>query len=340
LGLLIFESALIYLCGVAAIRIRFAGEAGEAMIARQGWVKLLAAMVVAQVAFYLFDLYDFKAIGQRSALPLRIMQALGLSAVALALLFYAIPQMMLGRGVFALALALMLTTMTGWRVVATWLLGHPRLAERVLILGTDLPAIAIAREIMQRREHGYEVIGFVGQDFALVGQSLINPHVIGVMDDLEELVRRGRPDRIVVALSDRRGRLPLDLLLKLKVRDEIQVEESSRFFERLTGKISTDRLQPGQLVFAETSRWMRLYRRLRRLFDIVSTHDPDGDRHPDRISGAGHLHAGARRAAWAAVQDVQVPLDAVRRRSSRPGLGRRERPARDPSRADHSQAPH
>jgi sugar transferase (PEP-CTERM system associated) len=269
--LLIFESALIYLCGVAAIRIRFAGEAGETMIARHGWVKLLAAMVVAQVAFYLFDLYDFKAIGQRSALPLRIMQALGLSAVALALLFYAIPQMMLGRGVFALALALMLTAMTGWRAVATWLLGHPRLAERVLILGTDIPAIAIAREIMQRREHGYEVIGFVGQDFALVGQSLINPHVIGVMDDLEELVRRGRPDRIVVALSDRRGRLPLDLLLKLKVRDEIQVEESSRFFERLTGKISTDRLRPGQLVFAETSRWMRLYRRLRRLFDIVSS---------------------------------------------------------------------
>jgi sugar transferase (PEP-CTERM system associated) len=271
LCLLTFESALIYLCGVAAIRIRFAGEATEAMIARQGWVKLLAAMAIAQVAFYLFDLYDFKAIGQRSGRTLRIMQAMGLAAVTLALLFYAIPQMMLGRGVFALALALMLTTMTGWRAVVTWLIGHPRLAERVLILGTDLPAISIAREIMQRREHGYEVIGFVGQTKALVGQSLINPRVIGVMDDLEELVLRRRPDRIVVALSDRRGRLPLDLLLRLKVRDEIQVEESSRFFERLTGKISTDRLQPGQLVFAEMSNWTRLYRRLRRIFDIVSS---------------------------------------------------------------------
>lgn len=271
LGLLIFESALIYLCGVAAIQIRFAGEAGEAMIARQGWVKLLAAMVVAQSSFYLFDLYDFKAIGQRSTLPLRIMQALGMSAIALALLFYAIPQMMLGRGVFALALALMLTAMIGWRALAMWILGHPLLAERVLILGTDLPAIAIAREIMQRREHGYEVIGFVSHDLALVGQSLINPRVIGVMDDLEELVRLRRPDRIVIALADRRGKLPLDLLLRFKVRDEIQVEESARFFERLTGKISTDRLQPGQLIFTETSRWTRLYRRLRRMFDIVSS---------------------------------------------------------------------
>ncbi|HZF41130.1 MAG TPA: hypothetical protein VE715_20065, partial [Blastocatellia bacterium] len=138
--MLIFESALIYMCGVAAIRIRFAGEAAEAMTTRQGWVKLLAAMIVALVAFYLFDLYDIQTMGairRRSALTLRIMQASGLSAVALALLFYAIPQMMLGRGVFALALALTMTAMTGWRTVATWLLGHPRLAERVLILGTD-----------------------------------------------------------------------------------------------------------------------------------------------------------------------------------------------------------
>jgi sugar transferase (PEP-CTERM system associated) len=146
-----------------------------------------------------------------------------------------------------------------------------RLAERVLILGTDLQAVAVAREIIRRRGRGYEVIGFVGHDFALVGKSLINPRVIGVMDDLEELVRRRRPDRIVVALSDLRDKAPLDLLLRLKVRDEIQVEEASRFFERLTGKVNTDHLQNGRMVFAEMGRWARPYRRLRRAFDVVSS---------------------------------------------------------------------
>ncbi len=260
---------MIYLCGLAAIRVRFGGEAAKAMVASHGWAKLLTAMAIAQAAFYLFDLYDFKAMWRRSELPLRVTQGVGFAAVALALLFYAVPQMMLGRAVFALTLALTLMTMIGWRAAAIWLLGHPRLAERVLILGVGLPAVAIAREIMKRPESGYEVVGFVGQSRAMVGQSLINPRVIGVMDELEEVVRRRRPDRIVVALSDRRGKLPLDLLLKLKVRDEIQIEESSQFFERLTGKISADRLQPGRLVFAETGRWTRLYRRLRRVFDVV-----------------------------------------------------------------------
>src|SRR5262249_20697981 len=159
---LIFEGALIYLCGVLATWIRYGDEAVDAMIGRDGWLKLLAAMVVAQVAFYLFDLYDFRMIGQRSTLALRIAQSLGLSAVALALIFYAIPQMTLGRGVFALALALMLAVMTCWRFLATWLLRRPWLSERVLIIGTGSPAIRIAREILERREHGYEVIGFVG----------------------------------------------------------------------------------------------------------------------------------------------------------------------------------
>jgi len=146
-----------------------------------------------------------------------------------------------------------------------------RLAERVLILGTDLQAVAVAREILLRGGRGYEVIGFVGHDLALVGKSLINPRVIGVMDDLEELVRRRRPDRIVVALSDLRDKAPLGLLLRLKVRDEIQVEEASRFFERLTGKVNTDHLHNGRMVFAETDRWARPYRRLRRAFDVVSS---------------------------------------------------------------------
>jgi sugar transferase (PEP-CTERM system associated) len=267
--LLFFEGALFYLCGIVAILVRFGEETSYVMGEQHGWLKLLVAMIVVLGAFYLFDLYDSRMLLQRSVLMLHILQSLGLSAVVLSLAFYAVPGMKLGRGVFAITLALLVTLMTSWRFLVTWLLGHPRMAERVLILGADSAAIGLACEVLQRREQGYEVIGFIGDDAKLVGQSLVNPKVIGLMDELEEIVKEHRPDRIVVALTDRRGRLPLDLLLKLKVRDEVEVEESSRFHERLTGKISTDRLQPGQLIFSESGRWMRYYRRVRRLIDSM-----------------------------------------------------------------------
>jgi sugar transferase (PEP-CTERM system associated) len=225
--------------------------------------------VLVLASFYLFDLYDFHRIRLRAVLLLRISQALGIGAMALALVFYAWPQARLGRSVFLLSLLLMLTFMTAWRSLARWLLGHPRLAERVLILGAGQDAVALARELLTRREAGYDVIGFIGDDPAQVGQSLINPRVVGVMPDLEAVVSRYRPDRIVIAMPERRGRLPLDLLLKLKVRDGVTSYEADAFYEKLTGKIGGERLRLGQLVFADASRWTRLYKRARRLMDVA-----------------------------------------------------------------------
>jgi sugar transferase (PEP-CTERM system associated) len=267
--LMLFEGALIYGCGLLAILLRFGHEASAVLTARAGLFKLLLAMAVVQSAFYLFDLYDFALIRRRSVLAIRLCQALGLAAMLLALIFYLLPQMLLGRGVFLVQMALMLTIMAGWRLLARWLLGHPRLAERVIILGTEQQAVDLAREVLQRREAGYEVIGFIGDDPALIGQSLINPCVIGTTDQLEEVVRRSNADRIVVALTDRRGRMPLDPLLNVKLRDDVAVEDWANFFERLTGKISTERLQPSQLIFADNLRWLRFYRRLRRIADVL-----------------------------------------------------------------------
>src|SRR5262245_48154734 len=269
LTLLTFEGAMVYSCGVLAIYIRYGAETSDALGDGRGWLKTLLMTVLILGTFYLFDLYDFRRIQSRGAFLLRLAQALGVGGLALALMFYVWPEMRLGRGVFTLSLLLTLTLMAAWRFLARWLLDHPRLANRVLILGVEQEAVAIAREMLTRREAGYDVIGFVGDDPAQIGQSLINPCVVGVMYDLESVVGRHRPDRIVIAMPDRRGRLPLDLLLKLKVRDGVMVDEADAFYEKLTSKIRGERPRLGQLVFADASRWTRLYKRARRLTDIA-----------------------------------------------------------------------
>ncbi len=269
LTLLIFEGTLVYCCGVAAIYIRFGAEASAILGAQRGWQKTLLVTVLILASFYLFDLYDFHMIRRSEVLVLRLLQALGIGGMTLSLIFYLWPQMMLGRGVFLLSMSLTLTLMTGWRYLARWLLRHPRFAERVLIVGAEQEAVAIAREALTRREAGYDVIGFIGDDPAQIGQSLINPCVVGVMSDLEGVVSKYRADRIVIAMPDRRGRLPLDLLLKLKVRDGVVLEEAEAFYARLTGKIGCERLRLGQLVFADASRWAPFYKHASRLIDVA-----------------------------------------------------------------------
>ncbi|HEY7547527.1 MAG TPA: TIGR03013 family XrtA/PEP-CTERM system glycosyltransferase [Blastocatellia bacterium] len=269
LCLLILESILLCLCGIVAVYIRFEGEAKTVLIAERGLLKVLLLVVVAQGSFYLFDLYDFREIRKRGALYIRMLQSLGLAAIVLAAIFYAFPQMLLGRGVFLISLLLMLNIMAWWRVFVMWVLGHPRLAERVLILGTASDAIDLAREALDRPEQGYKIVGFIGDDPKLVGQSLINPKVLGLTSDIEEVVHRNNIDRIVLAIRERRGRMPLDALIEMRLRDGLVIEESASFYERLTGKIGLEAFRPSGLIFSGPLQKVQFYRRARSLLDIA-----------------------------------------------------------------------
>src|SRR5918912_1840367 len=138
-------------------------------------------------------------------LVLRLIQALGLAWVALALVFYFAPQAMLGRGVSLISLPLALAIMVAWRISIHWLLGHPNVGERILIVGSGDSALEIAREVLERRDAGYRIVGFVDNRPELVGESLVNPRVLGLTSEMDEIVRREGVDRIVVAMGERRG---------------------------------------------------------------------------------------------------------------------------------------
>src|SRR5262245_51421258 len=124
LALLIFEGVLIYSCGVVAIYIRFGVEAPEALGAHRGWQKTLLVTALILASFYFFDLYDFCLIRRRAVLLLRLLQALGMGGVALGLLLYVWPRLMLGRGVVLLGLWLTLASRSGGRYQSRWLLGQ------------------------------------------------------------------------------------------------------------------------------------------------------------------------------------------------------------------------
>ena len=138
----------------------------------------------------------------RRELVLRLVQALGLAWIVLALCFYFYPALMLGRSIALIALPLALMLMVAWRISIHWVLGHPGWGERILIVGSGESAVEVAREVLNRPDAGYRVVGFVGTDAELLGKSLINPRVIGLTEDLERIVARENIDRIVVAMGE------------------------------------------------------------------------------------------------------------------------------------------
>ena len=243
--------------GAVYLRVGVEGAPYE-LIEKLGYYKAAYATVFCLAAFYLFDLYDFVAMHNRHELVLRLVQALGLAWVALAISFYAYPALMLGRSVSLIALPMALTLMVGWRISIHWFLGHPSFGERILIVGSGNLAVEVARQVLNRPDAGYRIIGFVGTDSELLGKSLINPRVIGLTDDLESIVKTEGIDRIVVAMGERRGQLPTDRLLKLGLGGDVSIEEGATFYERVTGRVSLEMIRPSWLIFTGRGRQAKL----------------------------------------------------------------------------------
>ena len=253
--LLVGEAALVYGSIIAAVYLRVGvGDAHFELITKNGYWKAGAATFFCLAAFYLFDLYDFVVMGDRRELVLRLVQALGLAWICLALCFYFFPAMMLGRSIALIALPLALGLMVTWRLSVLWFFGHPQIGERILVVGAGELAVQVAREVLSRPDAGYRVVGFIGTDSDMVGKSLINPRVIGLTEQIEDVVSREAIDRIVVAMSERRGQLPTDKLLQLSLAGRVSIEEAASFNERLTGRIALNMIRPSWLIFTGRGR--------------------------------------------------------------------------------------
>jgi exopolysaccharide biosynthesis polyprenyl glycosylphosphotransferase len=123
-------------------------------------------------------------------------------------------------------------------------------AHRIVILGSGAMAVKLLEEIdfLQR---GCQMVAGVIDDVPLPRPWAAVTTWLGPPSRLAEIVERVRPARIVVAVADRRKRLPLQALLESRVRG-VMVEDALEFYERLTGKIAIESLKPSALILSST----------------------------------------------------------------------------------------
>jgi sugar transferase (PEP-CTERM system associated) len=264
------ETVFIMAAVAIAAVVRLGPEnAFELFLEEGGIVKTLLVVAIAQISMYYADLYDLRIVADRRELFTRLIQALATTSFALAAIYFWFPSTMLGRGVFLIAAALVLTMAVAWRVVFEWLSGRLGPRERLLLVGTGQAAVDLARELFSRRhELGVEIVGFIDPDPKKVGTPLLNPGVIGAIDDIPEIVRLRGVDRVVVSLADARGTLPVDRLLDMKLGG-VSFDHLASVYEEYTGKIAVENLRPSWFIFSDGFRKTRFLAASKRLLDIV-----------------------------------------------------------------------
>ncbi len=166
----------------------------------------------------------------------------------------------------AAALAVAVAAFLLRRAFAGWAATRP-FADRILVLGAGpLAHSLIAALETPGHAHWGRVVGVVADDGEQPPDSC---RLLGRLEELEEVVESVRPQRIVVALTTRRGRMPVRSLLELRVQG-IAVDDGHELYERLTGKLAIEALVPSALIFSPDCRANRLSRALGRGVSLVA----------------------------------------------------------------------
>jgi len=115
--------------------------------------------------------------------------------------------------------------------------------ERILVLGMTPLTAQLVATIDRRPDPRRMVVGVLDDVPPQPGHTLA-PWYLGPLRSLSAVVNQVRPNRIVVALSERRGRMPVHELLHYHVTHGILIEDAADCYERLSGKLAIEALSP------------------------------------------------------------------------------------------------
>jgi sugar transferase (PEP-CTERM system associated) len=273
------QSLLCLAAFTAAVQIAFYMKLAPTLPALVGVRagRTMTTVAVLVTVFYLTGYFERRNHLTLSRFVPRLLHAVPLAAITLGLMYAFVPTIALPGEVAAAGLAAMTVLMVGWHALAPSIVQHDVFSERVIIIGDGGLARQIAACTQDAAPWGFRVAGYIpvagagqaGQATApppmpdsptapetsrrilpFPTPATIDAPALGRLGDIDAILAEHRAHTVVVALSDRRGKLPLGTLINAKLRG-VQIFDAIEFYERLTGRMLVARMRPSTIIFAD-----------------------------------------------------------------------------------------
>ena len=235
------------------------------LVSFESFAPATAVMLIVVTIFYSLGLYGWRHISSRFELLSRLLVGLVASAALLAVIYYLILPSDALAGVFLNASAAALTMILIARLLFHSLLGPEAFKRQIVVLGAGNLAARIA-DLAKRGGSGFRCAGYVplkGEKIEVLDEPQL------AQDGLTQVINDFSINEIVIALEDRRNRLPLDRLVDYRLSG-VTVSDYQSFVEREVGRVDLDRLTPSWFFFRSGFQNSALERVLKRISDITA----------------------------------------------------------------------
>lgn len=251
LGFLVSEAVLATTCYVVAAVLLLNADPTVFLLYHWGLVRIVVLVGGILLIFYFQDLYGDLRVRSNILLVQQVCLVIGLAFLLQALLNYIHGQWVLPRWVMLTGSLLALAALPGWRIFYSRFLTSAQHGDTVVFLGCSNLAWKIHEQLQRKPELGLTSIGFVGNP-AREGEPRTKDHLLGPLEMFRDIVRRHKVDSVVVAMPERRNRLPQMDLLELRFSG-VRVEEAATAYEAAFNRVCVRELRPSQLIFSSKS---------------------------------------------------------------------------------------
>lgn len=178
----------------------------------------------------------------------RINYSFAIAIFILVFIYYIIPDLMLARSVLISAIVFSFVGLLLTRYLFYRFVNLDKLKRRVLVIGCGQRASELEVVNSSFIYRGFEIMGYVSLDDEPVAVS----NIITLTPELTlaQVVEQQNIDEVVIAVDDRRKKLPVDDLLDVKMSG-IAVMDLQTFYEREQRLIYLEALSPSWLLFSD-----------------------------------------------------------------------------------------
>lgn len=257
------EALILFVSFVIAARLRLGPDTYLVLNYELGFYKILGLTIFVLLCCYYFDLYEPQQLTSKSEVYFRLLVILSFLSFVLAGVSLWFPGFMMGRGVFLLAVLILTFALVLWRSTYSWLISRKCFSENVYVLGSGTRATKLVQAIRVRDDLGMNIVGWGG---AIGGE----PESRDDLGNSLQRLKKQHVNRIIVALADRRGTMPLRELLDLRLNG-IKVEDAGSLLEKISGSIDLDTLYSSTLIFSDGFKLTNSFLLVQRLLSILAS---------------------------------------------------------------------
>ncbi|MCX7603167.1 MAG: sugar transferase [Bryobacteraceae bacterium] len=213
-----------------------------------GGMQILAAVGALALGIYFNDLYSQIRVYSRLRLVQQFCLVFGVAFLAQGMLSYIDPELALARWQMIAGSAAGLALLPAWRMLFDVFVLRVLHRQRLLFIGHNRLVRTVAKTLAERPHFAMEGIGYLAPAPLEREVRGLGPW-LGAAAEILEVYERRKPERIVVGLDERRGQMPVEQLLQLRLQG-VPVEDAASLYERVMWRVPIDALRPSQLIFS------------------------------------------------------------------------------------------